>query len=745
MTHKPRTHHRYHPALPPLKLVSLAVLALANSVPMAWAQVTNATSDTLQMSPLGFSGAINTPTADVMPMGSTAFAVTNSIPERARRFPGIGVFGGMNLGFGLFPGLELVGRLTYDGNVQCNEFDKVNCPTTARDLSLSGKYQLPFTLPYATRMAVGFTDYGGNAAVNYRQIYGVATSSHGPFDLSLGYSTKSSATALMHGTFGNLTARVNDQLALVIESDTQAKRIGAHYTHPVASDLDVQLGLSRKLSGPASQQTNQFTATLRYYFDKKAMTRSRLKRPAWGDGSAGDKAKAVSQNAGEPGSVQARSQALADRLAAHGFANIQITTLPVADNRPVLWWVQAEPVGWRKSHADGLGAGLVEWMKGHEADDAEVVFTLTHMGQPTTSVHTSRECLDGFAKGNDQCAGALALRFFQGGSLPGRLLQAQSGELAPSVAAANPYQWKPQIELGVNVRSTVGTEYGLADYSLAADVGAQAQLGKGLFWQGNVLLPLSKSGDFEQGGVYHLLGHPKAEVDQALLSYWRYVDTPWLKNVAVQASAGAINSYSRGGQVDAVWMNPAGNWRVGALAGVYSRSTSTGARKTQTPALVSLRHSVIPGQWQLEGMAGKFLGGDTGYKAMSHHWFGDYRLSFYIRESKGSAATMPKTRFAGFEFSVPLGPKASTDLGWGTVRGQDRWDWGLATKIGQNNNRLTIGYGEVPMPRHGIWTDATDHDRSGALDMWGNRAHLRGALQQTSDQTPLKTGANPEK
>ena len=67
----------------------------------------------------------------------------------------------------------------------------------------------------------------------------------------------------------------------------------------------------------------------------------------------------------------------------------------------------------------------------------------------------------------------------------------------------------------------------------------------------------------------------------------RFVDTPVADNVAVQASVGAINRYSRGGQLDAVWMNTLGDWRVGGTLGAYSRSSATGTRSTETPALLA--------------------------------------------------------------------------------------------------------------------------------------------------------------
>jgi len=728
---------RHHPARAArtarFSAVAWAVMALSATTATSAAAGTSL-PDTFQMSPSGYSGAINTPTADVLPFNSTLFSITNSIPERARKYPGVGVFGGLNWGFGVLPGLELVGRLTYDGNVQCNEFlSKTLCPTTARDLSLSGKYQLPFTLPYNSRLAVGFTDYGGSAAVNYRQMYAVGTSSHGPVDVSLGLSKGSKGTPLMDGVFGNLTLRVNDQLAVVLESDTQARRLGAHYLQPLTRDMDLQLGYSHKLSGPAHQQSNQFTAALRFQMDKKLRLASQKQQPAW----AGSPAETT------PATLDQRALALSSRLAENGFANIHIAALPAANGQPTLWWVQADPVGWRKDQQQALGSGLVQWMLGQEADDAEVVLSLTYMGQPTTSVHTSRNCLNGFAMGQDSCGKGPALRFFSGKRLPQRLQTALKPNTAKPmdtlVSNAAPYAWKPQFELGAHIRSTIGTEFGLADYSAALDVGAQMQLGdlsplgewgKGWMWQGNVLVPVARSQDFDKGGVYYQTGHPKTEVGQALVSYTRYVDTPVADNVAVQASVGAINSYSRGGQLDAVWMNTLGDWRVGGTLGAYSRSNAAGKRTTESPALLSVRRSVLAGNWQLEGTVGTFLAGDTGFKAASHHWFGDYKLSFFINDSKGSTASMPKRRFAGFQLSVPLGPKGSTDTGWGNVRGQDRMAWGVKSKVGDTNNFQTFGYAEVPVPRHGVWTDITNHDRSGPVDMWANRHAMRAALQQ---------------
>lgn len=718
--------------------VAWAVLTVLASTATAAAAGTSL-PDTFQMSPSGYSGAIKTPTADVLPMGSAAISITNDNPDVSPLEPLSEPLGSMNVGFGLFPGLELVARLMYRGNLQCNTFLQ-DC-LARRDLSLSGKYQLPVLLPNNTRVAVGFTDFGGaKAATFFKQTYGVATSTYGPMDVSLGYSPKSSSSAifdgkynieLLNGFFGSAIVRATDNLAVIVEADSSSTRLGTHYTMPIRQDMDLQLGISRKTRGEEPRHATQLTATLHYVMDKKLKEASQQKRPAWES----------SKTSAQPATLDQRALALSSRLAANGFANIHISALPATDGQPLQWWVQADPVGWRKDHQQALGEGLVQWMLGEEADNTEMVMSLTYMGQIASSVHTSRSCLNGFAMGQDVCGKDLALRFYSGQELPTRLAAAQTknalGERLVSNAA--PYVYKPQIEVGASIRSTIGTEYGLADYSAALDVGAQVQLGevkalgdwgKGLMWQGNMLVPVARSEDFDKGGVFHQAGHTKTEVNQALLSHMRYVETPLANNVAFQASVGAINSYSRGGQVDAVWVNPVGDWRVGGTLGLYSRSNTAGLRDTQTPALVSVRHSVLPGNWQFEGTLGTFLAGDSGFKVASNHWFGDYKLSFFITESQGSNNAMPSRRFAGFQVALPLGPKASTDLGWGNVRGQDRMSWGVQSKIGDSINTLTYGYAEVPRPRHGVWTDITNHDRSGAADMWASRLALRAALQQ---------------
>ena len=690
-----------------------AVLAIAVLTPTAWAA---------QVSPLGHTGAVNTPTAEVLPLGAAALSIANSIPEWRQQYRGQGAFGGLTAGVGPVPGLELFGRLTYDGDLQCNMYDP-SCKARARDLSLNGKYQLPMQLPLNTRLAIGLTDYGG-AATNFRQTYAVATSQLGPLDVSLGRSKGGSPSALMHGTFGSAELHMTPQWAVSVENDTRTKRLGTHYAVPVSRNLDVQVGLSKRLSGSVDQRSTQMMASLLYVPDSgRPGNKRHAPKVLWG-GDQADGGLAANPWDNVPdafGTDEAvsdglRASKLASLLEASGFEQVSVKLYPESGESPRLWAVNAEPSGWRQNATDALRVALPHWASTTKLDTDELLITLTYLQEPKLSAVVSRGCIAGLGAAQLSCAGRQPLRFFWGGTLSkdltDRLAQGNGTELVRKDSSG----YKPRVELGVDIRSTVGTEYGLVDYALGLDVGGELPLGKGWSLQGNAVIPVAASDDFRKRGIFHTQSQDRTELRQGLLSYWRNIDLGQPGTMAVQVSAGAIKSSSTGGQVDAVWLNPTGDWRVGGTMGAYRQRINWLPDKTRVPALLSVHHTLMPGYWQMEGIAGQFFGGDRGFRINSHHWFGAQRLTLFYRSSGGQEASMPNRKFAGFELSFPLGGRQVTDLGWASVRGRDRMAWGLSTKVGDSNNNLTTGYGEIPRPRHGVWTDVLDHDRAGAAD-----------------------------
>ena len=397
------------------------------------------------------------------------------MPEVKRSYPGKGSLYRQR-GIGVLPGLELVGRLSYDGELQCNLYAaKSLCPAGMRDLSVSAKYQLPPLLPYNTRLAVGVTDFGGAPPNSGKRMVWLLQRGASGHD---GGVQQSGQRHSADGWFGNLAVRVNDQLAVVLESDTKPKAGGAVRATPDAR-LQLQLGLSKKLSGPAHQQASQFTAASDTPWQATHKTSQKQAIYACACHSA-----ATPTNG---------HYSLAGRLAANGFANINVTALPASAGQPLLWWIEADPVGWRSDHQKALGVGLAQWLLGAEADETEVVLTLSYMGHPTTSLYSNRACLKDFAEGGGTCTLPLPVKYFQGQVLPERVQSARALQAEPLVVGKASAVGKPQFEVGLNLRSSVGTELGLFDYSAALDLGlrfnwaiwvqwARAGCGRAMCW-----------------------------------------------------------------------------------------------------------------------------------------------------------------------------------------------------------------------------------------------------------------------
>jgi hypothetical protein len=703
---------------------ALTLLVLAHTLPAS-----------AQLAPSGYTGALNTPTADVLDTGHAQMALTNNNPEKTRPHPGVGGFGSLNLGFGVLPGLELVGRLAFEGDLQCNMY-LGDCRSSMRDLSVGGKYQLPlpFELPFKTRLAVGVTDVGG-AATNFRQSYGVASSRIGFTDLSLGYSRAASPDALMRGTFGSAVVHLRDDFQLVLEHDTRQARAGARYQLALTEQTRLLLSAStqRQAQGSeaSSQQRTQFGVALNFALEKAAQRSSQPPPSAMaapGTQTLPPAAAALPQNSPPPtggvsgvGAVAPEPQLRADRLAAElralGFTNIRVGLKALdtsSTGESQAWWVIAEPLSWRKSQAQALGKVLGAWLKqpGHAADS--LTLALSYLQQPATAVFAARrDCLQAFGLGQDRCGASQALQVLSNTQLPG------VEQVQWLVDGSNTDRLHPRLAFGPAMRYTVGTEYGLFDYALGLDTGWEIPLAKGLVWQGYHTTPLSNSTDFEPGKIF-ANSQLRRQVQTSVLTY---VAQP-LPRLWVQGSAGKLTPIDSGVQLDAHWFSENGRLRVSGLAGRYPRNE----HYVFKPQLAQLRYSVLPGRWFVEATAGQFFLHDQGFKLASNHWFDDYRLSFYLRQSASPGGyRMPKTRFAGISVSIPFGPRESAQIGPLNLRTRDQWSLGLETKIGEDDNYLTGGYGLIPQLRHGL-ADVTDFDRAGPAGLWAQRQRIRAAM-----------------
>ena len=726
----------------------------------AW--LTCAPTAVAQIAPTGYTGAINTPTADVAPVGTVLLSLSNNTPEMPRLFAQDGPFGGSTLGFGLLPGLEAFARLTYDGDIFCSAY-AVGCNSATRDISIGAKYQLPLpALPLNGRVALGFSDYGG-AATHYRQVYGVGTVSHGAWEASLGYS-KPLHYGLMNGAFANLSYRFNEQFRLIAEDDTRERRLGAAYQLDLHPEWSLALGASTKITRQTSQLADQFTVTLTHHFDGRVTRAPSPQQPPfqWFEtwffplkeapmqaarpvlaqvlvptpAPAPTPAALVAPSptlAPAPASTMAeltppslpapmvdsmaslstpaqrheQAELQAEVLARYGFSNISVGQ---SQGR---WWVKAEPRRWRKNRMDAAGVALAAWLRGPAAAGAPVQLVLTSLGIPVLSIGTSKDCIEAFKTGYTRCGEQLVLDW----GVDALAIEQQLASVVWDVLDAHNQALFPQIEISPSASYTVGTEFGVLDYSWAVSTGWELQLAKGLLWQGYYTQLLQESDDFQDAnGYFRRVGiGEKTALGANMLSYTRpLVDRLW-----VEVAAGQLASNVQGQSLRLTWSTPGGRLRLSDTLGNYKL---VGPNQALKPHVLTARYAVVPGRWDMILSAGTFLNNDPGYLLESSHRFGDGMVRFFYRTTgPGNEVTPYKRSFAGFNFFFPIGPKESAPIGPVTLRGRDRWSVGLETKVGMVDNYIEPGYGMFPAIRHGLLSDVIDNDRA---DLGSIRANL---------------------
>lgn len=688
-----------------------------------------------QLAPAGFTGAINSPSADVLSPGLVSAAWSNSNPERWRASPATGNAGSLNLGFGVLPGLEIVGRLAFEGDLRCSMYAAVSEPCSGlRDLSAGAKYQLPFQLGHSTRLAIGATDVGG-AATNFRSYYGVATSTLGALDLSLGYARGSHASPSLDGAFGSAQAFLTEHWRALAEYDSHELRAGLRYIRPLTDQLALELGASHKLSRRTEQQSWQAGLGLTYSLGKQALnegTRRPALAPAAAPVSVATPQPATSNivtpaaaiapplQPSAPGAALARAsraQQIASGLEGAGFYSVWVGFDDDGE-----WVIQAEPLAWRKSRLDALAVALAFWHKQAQANE-RLHLVLTYLQDPVLSVRTSAACLTRFTEGGWWCDGQAALRLSPG---PLPATPALGWSVAPEAGWA---ALRPQIELGPVLHQRVGTELALYDASLGMSAGWELAFGRGLLWQGELTLPVTNTINFADGAVFAGDRIQRRLENSTLSRQLALSPRLW-----AQTSLGYIMHNDYGGQLDLVWLSPQGSLRLGALAGYYQGNDRRGPGNEllrHPLGLASARWSLIDGRWAAEIQAGQFYNQDRGIRLASQHWFGDNRLTLHYRNTElGSGPETKRLQFAGFQISMPIGQRAATQLGRATLRGADQWSYGLESKVGGSDNAITTGTGVVPEARHGLISDTLDKDRAGLADTMANIYRVRALMRE---------------
>jgi len=748
----------------PSRIVVALLFAVAPAAPLAAAQAGDAkapeaappTTSTEAMSAAGYSGGTLTPSARTLPYGTLGLRYDPTLVGVASRPEGHNYV----LGVGLLPYVEVAGRIAAH-DLHCNLYMPGACDTRGwlRDLSMSFKVAVPLDERQRFSVAAGAVDVGG-AATNFRSYYGVLGFREGPFDATLGYGSSDARHAVLTGLFGRVSVRLLESLEIAAERVPAGTWLSARAFAPAAWLPDrwqVYADANRRLGDQTTTVSNWFgfgigipldvrglggsTAVQREAAERSPSPLFRLPdvvRPAEdllseasrtappavpsagasaaSAGAAPAVAAAPAIPASEPVDA-ARLARIQRALADAGVEDIDIGLRDSADGDPIVV-VRADNGAWRWSDLDAMGVVLARVVRALPEGDPRVRVVIGRRGVPTVAVDGSARCIEALLRsGADDCPAARRPRILASG-------QPAFAGLLDDVRwvhrGGQPSWGRTRVTVGPGLRTGVATEYGVWDYSLAAEVTVEVPLWRGASIDARRTFPLSNSADFDDGRVFGLDRH-RTVTDRVLL----HQTVPLANGLSARGAVGRIYDDWRGGLGEVRWQPGEGTQRLSAMAGRFENGGSLRKGFTAEPALASYRYFVAPLDWAIELTAGRFFLNDTGWALASRHWFGEVAVVASMRQTRHPNA-LSGERFAGLAIELPLTPRRALDTRWLQLQGVDRWSYGIETLVGNDHNRLTGGHGIVPPVTNGL--DAVhDTDRAFGAFVQRNWARIREA------------------
>ena len=644
-----------------LQFSSSLVLTLGGLVPaLAVAQVAPP-AQTYMLSANGYSGLGLVPSASVLPTGWGTAAMDNTLPG-AVNTQGLST----QVGFGLAPGLELVGRLAANDG-KCNMFRSGACPPDmVRDFSAGLKWapELPWLKSHGVQLALGVTDVGG-AATYFRSYYAVAAKEVAPqLDLSLGLAHGSNATAYLDGPMAAITWRMTPGASLSVQrvGDSTTAHLGVVAGIPYTA-AKLTVGLHQHLGGPQRTEKSWFGLGISLPIDTvyKASTTGRS-----GQGRVARKVSPVGP------------EQLSALLARQGFVDPQIGH---TDDGQVVVQIENTAYAWNMADAAGVSLGALASALG--TSDQPFALVLTTRGVPQLQMRGRTGCLRAWLNREQACE-SLTINGFNQAGQP----MYDAGQVRWQRQAAR-WAVRPELQISPVVTSTIGTEYGAFDMDLGANINLVVPLWRGATLDLNRLEPLDlNTRNFEPGAVYYN-SRIQASTTRRLLH--QVLSSPDLGTL-LRLSVGTTASVWNGAQLESITQSVNGQHKLALSTGRFKHDRLDQERDY---ALAQYRYAWNEAQTLTTELGySKFWGGDTGYQLSQRFWHGDTTLTAYMRRTRMSDS-QPVVSFAGLTLSIPLTPRQNRGHRYLGVRGTPQWSYTLETKILDTDNRITGGYGQV--------------------------------------------------
>jgi len=628
----------------------------------------------------GYSGYLNVPSATVLDHGQAAVQYSDQALETRSTAEGdaYGYYNNVSGLFGIFPNVEVGGRLTWDRT-------QSNCYTEGckiRDLSANVKVQAPFIPTEWFTLAAGVQDLGGETD-DFESVYVVAGRQFGPVEISAGYGDPKTPDRYLDGPFGGISYKPLPWLNVMAEYDSQDVRLGLGASTP-SGLLPLGMQINGKVlaydEGDTDNDRNFFSLGVSIPFGNEAR-KQHLPFPEQHAATAPEPEKAVvsttSQHEHESSATAATAapetssgnsataesdgkevaRALGQQLVAAGYERVSIAS------REDVLHIQWENNIYTRDERDAI-ADVARKAQAAAGNHGTAKLTLLNQNIPVVERIISL--------GNQE-QGAQA-QILTADYAPDTLFQKDEtqwdfqGSYGPT--------WKPRITLSPTISSGVATEYGVWDASVGLSAETSVSLWTGALASATYNAEIYATEDFEEGGVFYKdrqrTDLTEVEIQQTLKLHPQLYTSVHAGRYAIDWN-GLLN--------ETLLLGPNGRHSLAYLGGAFEHADYDNVERNQMLARYSYYNPNLDTQVDVYG--GQFFEEDTGFRIDSRFWFGDYALTMSYKKTDAE--------FISLGWVIPLTPEKTRQFRYVQVQGDADWNYSVQTRINEDRNLTSSG------------------------------------------------------
>lgn len=655
----------------------------------------------------GYSGLINTPTAELFNNGELYFQYSNHAflsgiyNERAD----------FHFGIGLWDFLEISMRNVAGGK-------SLN---SGSDLSGNIKVGIPYIPQDWFKLAIGVQDVGGASPSSlYDAKYAVASKNlFKNISLSFGFGQSDSELGRLNGIFGSISWQATEWAKVSLEYDAADTNLGLHLTTPqqwfkngtkltanvLAFSSNEQLrdefyygvGLSIPLESPNKYNEQHKASSTQYYWGQSKID------------SVGtlDKVK--------------------NRLIKEGFESIRVGR---TDNNTA--YIELENHIYNRNQLDGLGVALGYISTGLDKEYTNFILVIKEREVPilevTGSLADYREFL------NDQQP--LKIKISTDTFSSQKKVQLADNN------NANDSWLKPRFTFWPSLVSAVGTEYGMYDVSVALVSHLELPLWPGGALSAVHMTHLAETEDFKDGRYF---GDWKQKTGLQEYSLHQTFALPY--NVKNMTFAGRYRESYNFVANEIRWQSGDGSHRINLLTAKYENQDVSERKPYQGcnilfpacwPPEEPTQREVMIGMYRYysskfdasaEIKVGQYWQQDKGIVFKVERMFGDVTINLNYKNTK--IDNQEANQFVGLGFSIPLTPRKDHSNKYVQIRGIPKWNYTVDTLVGlegEKLNDLTPGTGDSARMFYNLDNFYYNLDRLGEAYIYNNTNRLKQAF-----------------